>query len=117
MTWATHDAESRPPQPSAAAPLVLGLILLAAALVLSAVSGVFAWDPGETCAVRGTRLGSQEFLGTALCVDGSAVQPTWMTVSAAAALVAASVCITIAIARRARRGGRETPPTTVSHRS
>ncbi|MDY0912309.1 hypothetical protein [Rathayibacter festucae] len=50
-----------------------------------------------------------------MCADGTAVQPMWMTVSTGVLLIAAAICITIAIIRRARRDDEKGPLRTVSH--
>lgn len=100
---------------SAVAPLLLGLLLAGAAVILSAVSGIIAWDPEETCRVRGSYLSAEQFFGTTLCSDGTAVQPMWMTVSTAVLLVAAVICITIGIICRARRRIEQDPPPATSH--
>ncbi|KQQ05579.1 MULTISPECIES: hypothetical protein [unclassified Rathayibacter] len=96
----------QPARKGAAAPLVLGLLLVVVAVVLSTVSGIFAWDPEETCLVRGSYPSTEKFLGTAMCADGTSVQPMGMTVSAALSLVGAGICFTVAIVRRAWQAGR-----------
>jgi hypothetical protein len=105
----------RSPRPSASAPLALGLLLGALAIILVIVSGLHSWDPGEACVARGSGPSPQEFVGTAMCADGTAMQPMWMSVSAGFLLITAAICITIAIIRRARRDDAHGPPPTVSH--
>jgi len=103
-------------RPSASAPFVLGLLLGALGIILTVVSGLlYAWDPDETCGSRGSGLSEEEFFGIAMCADGTAVQPMWMTVSACLLLVTSAVCITIAIIRRARRDDEQSAPPAVSH--
>ncbi|QHC65085.1 hypothetical protein GSU69_19725 (plasmid) [Rathayibacter festucae] len=105
----------RSARPSASAPLVLGLLLGALAIVLVILSGLHAWDPDEACYARGSSPSPEKFFGTAMCADGTAVQPMWMTVSAGLLLITSAICITIAIIRRARRDDEKGPLPTVSH--
>lgn len=105
----------RSARPSSSAPLVLGLLLGALAIILVILSGLHAWDPDEACYARGSGPSPEKFFGTAMCDDGTAVQPMWMTVSAGLLLITSAICITLAIIRRARRDDEKSPPPTVSH--
>ncbi|MCJ1700350.1 hypothetical protein MT356_11530 [Rathayibacter festucae] len=85
------------------------------AAALGVVSSIFLWDPEEACRVRGSYSSPESFLWNPLCADGSAVQPMWMTVAGAAALLGAGVCVILAIAFRVLNHEREAPPPVVSH--
>ena len=104
--------------PGAAVPVVVAVLLLGLAGFVGLAASLTMWDPSETCATRGgAYLTSETILGNPLCSDGSTVQPMWMTVTTTAALLAAAVCVAIALVRHVRRGDQEEPPSAASHRS
>ncbi|PPG19030.1 hypothetical protein C5C74_08020 [Rathayibacter sp. AY1E8] len=103
------------PRPDHAIPLVFAVIFTVFAAALGLMSSLYMWDPAEACEVRGSYSSSESFLWNPLCVDGSAVQPLWMTVAGAAALIGAGVCVVLAIAFRVLNHEREVPPPVVSH--
>ncbi|PPF18994.1 MULTISPECIES: hypothetical protein [unclassified Rathayibacter] len=105
-----------PPRPSAATPVVLALVFGGLAAVMGAVASIYMWDPSETCRTRGGgSLTGEGFLWNPLCSDGSTVQPTWMTLTTAAALIVAVTCVVLAAIRRAERDGQETASSDVLH--
>ncbi|PPF11445.1 hypothetical protein C5C74_08015 [Rathayibacter sp. AY1E8] len=105
-----------PPQPSAATPIVLALVFGGLAAALGAVASIYMWDPSETCRTRGGgSLTGEGFLWNPLCSDGSTVQPIWMTLSTAAALIVAVTCVVIAASRQVERDGQEIASPDVLH--
>ena len=103
------------PRPDHAIPLIFAVLFTVFAAALGLMSSLYMWDPGEACRVRGSDSSPDSFLWNPLCADGSPVQPMWMTVAGAAALIGAGVCVVLAIVFRVLNHEREVPPTVVSH--
>ncbi|PPH79350.1 hypothetical protein C5C50_12975 [Rathayibacter sp. AY1D9] len=96
-------------------PLIFAVLFTVFAAALGLMSSLYMWYPGEACRVRGSDSSSESFLWNPLCADSSAVQPMWMTVGAAAALLGAGVCVVLAIVFRVLNHEQEVPPPVVSH--
>ena len=96
------------PRPDGMTPIVFAFVFAAVGAVVGVLASLSMWDPRETCRTHGgSTLTGEKFLWNPLCSDGSVVQPMWMTLTTAAALSAALICVGIAAVRQARHDAQE----------
>ncbi|ROQ05636.1 hypothetical protein EDF54_2259 [Rathayibacter sp. PhB93] len=104
------------PRPKGVTLIVFAFVLAALGAVVGFLASLSMWDPSETCRTRGgSRLTGERFLWNPLCSDGSVVQPMWMTLTTAAALSVALLCLVIAAVRDARYDAQESASPEVEH--